>query len=349
MPFEPPLRSLKVRCLLALLSCAASLPAGAQTSSATSTAAIAAESAFLEGVRLMKQGDWPEAAQRFAESERLDPASGTLLNLAYCRTQLGKTASAWLTYRQAIALAERTGKPAHAQLAREQGEKLETALPKLRFALVGEAGRVTRLRLDDEEMAQDSWSLSVPVDPGQHRIVAVFDSGESWETVVLAQPGQQSVVEVKVPQTAAPAAPAVAQAPSAPPAVTEPPAPVSSSKSTPEAAAARPSGWALGLGLAGAGAVVGGSALFASARLSYDAARKHCSAENVCESPFYDREQSADSRAKLSFVLAGSGALLLGVAAVLYFRPSHGDKPQAQLSALVLGPHDFAAAVTRAF
>jgi len=342
------MHSLKRHALLIALSCAAPLPAAARTSSPTSTAAIAAESAFLDGVRLMKQAAWSEAAERFRDSQRLDPASGTLLNLAYCQTQLGKTASAWLTYRQASALAERTGKPAHAQLAHEQGEKLEPALAKLRFTLIGDGSRTTQLKLDDEELAKESWSLSVPVDPGQHRIVAVFDSGENWQTEVVAQPGQESVVEVKVPEAKArPAAPALTPR-SASGGSSVGPTPVPASPAAPSAAA-RPSGWSLGLGVAGAGAVVAGSALFVSARLGYDAARGHCSGNNACPNPYYDREQAAQSRAKLSFVLAGSGVLLMGAAAVLHFRASHDDEPRAQLSAAVLGPRDFAAAYTREF
>lgn len=297
----------------------------------------------------MKQGDCQQAAQRFEESQRLDPASGTLLNLAYCQTQLGKTASAWLAYRQAVALAERTGKPLHAQLAREQGELLQAALPKLRFVLIGDADRLTLLKLDDEAMAKESWSLAVPVDPGPHRVLALFDTGASWEGRFVAQPGQESVVEVEVPQ----AEPAAAMAVVAPPASTAanvgPPAKPLSPPPAPPAAAEGLSGWVVGLGLAGAGAVVAGTALFVSARVSYDEARDHCSAENVCSDPYYEQEQAARSRSKASFILAGSGVLLLGAAAVLHFGANAGGEPQSRLSAALLGPRDFAAAYTRSF
>lgn len=341
---NPSMPCSKLRCLLILLVCAAPLPARAQSASPPSSTALAAESAFLEGVRLMKQGDCQQAVLRFEESERLDPASGTLLNLGYCQVELGKTASAWLTYRRAIALAESSGKTAHAELAREQGAKLESSLPQLRFVVVGEASHITHLTLDDQELPKESWSLALPVDPGPHRVRAVFDGGENTETLFGAQTGENSLVELKVPQQAkaAPVAPVVAPA-KAPRVPQRPAAPAAA----PVASAA--SGWALGLGAAGAGALIAGSALFVSARLGYDAAREHCSSGNVCQEPYYGREQAAQDRAKLSFVLGGSGALLLGAAAVLHFRASRGDEPAAQLNAMIVGPRDVHATYTRAF
>jgi hypothetical protein len=69
----------------------------------------------------------------------------------------------------------------------------------------------------------------------------------------------------------------------------------------------------------------------------------------VCPEPYYGREEAAQDRAKLSFVLGGSGALLLGAAAVLHFRASRSDQPPAQLSAVITGPRDVRASYMRAF
>src|SRR5262245_45288580 len=54
-----------------------------------------AERFFLEGRASMKAGRYEEACARFAESQRFEPASGTLLNLAACREAQGRTATAW--------------------------------------------------------------------------------------------------------------------------------------------------------------------------------------------------------------------------------------------------------------
>ena len=55
----------------------------------------AAEALFEAGRQAATRGDWTTACPKFAESQRLDPAPGTLLNLADCEEHLGHLASAW--------------------------------------------------------------------------------------------------------------------------------------------------------------------------------------------------------------------------------------------------------------
>ena len=65
------------------------LPVGAQSNKAT------AEALFTEGRALATSGKCAEAIPKFQASQKLDPGVGTLLNLAECYEQVGKTASAW--------------------------------------------------------------------------------------------------------------------------------------------------------------------------------------------------------------------------------------------------------------
>ena len=57
---------------------------------------------FAEGRELAKRGDHAAACQAFIESYALEPAVGTLLNLARCDEELGAPARAWVKYREVI-------------------------------------------------------------------------------------------------------------------------------------------------------------------------------------------------------------------------------------------------------
>src|SRR5687767_11843809 len=76
------------------------LPAAASAQPPQGDAA-ASEALFREGRRLMKAGDYEGACPKLEESLRLDPALGTLFNLASCEEQLGRWATAWQHWRQA--------------------------------------------------------------------------------------------------------------------------------------------------------------------------------------------------------------------------------------------------------
>src|SRR5262245_56124742 len=64
-----------------------------------------AESLDAEGTALLDERRYDEACDRFAESYRLLPGNGVLLRLGLCQELQGKTASAWLTFRDAAARA----------------------------------------------------------------------------------------------------------------------------------------------------------------------------------------------------------------------------------------------------
>src|SRR5262245_21083695 len=53
-----------------------------------------AEALYRSAKDAAKKGDWAKACGQFAESHRLDPAPGTLINLADCEEHRGLIASA---------------------------------------------------------------------------------------------------------------------------------------------------------------------------------------------------------------------------------------------------------------
>ena len=96
---------------------AAAIPLGVSSRAEAQPTAAIAEQLFRDGRALIGQGKFDEACEKFAASQRLAPAIGTLLNLAVCREKQGRDATAWSLYADAEAQAQRAGDKARATFA----------------------------------------------------------------------------------------------------------------------------------------------------------------------------------------------------------------------------------------
>src|SRR5688572_25737334 len=83
----------------------------------------AAEVLFREARAAMRKGDVARACPKFAESYRLDPSLGTLLNLALCEEQQGRIVSAWTKFKHFLDSAPLSDK--RREIARERVAELE--------------------------------------------------------------------------------------------------------------------------------------------------------------------------------------------------------------------------------
>src|SRR3954467_9213570 len=92
------------------------------TAHAQASQKATAEALFEEGRKLMAEGKAADACPKFADSEQLDASSSTLLNLASCYEKLGRTASAWATYREAASLASANGRAEHLTIAQKRAD-----------------------------------------------------------------------------------------------------------------------------------------------------------------------------------------------------------------------------------
>jgi hypothetical protein len=183
---------------------------------------LAAEASFAEGVQLMKADRCQEALPKFQESQRFDPASGTLLDLAYCEAQLGRVASAWLSYRQALSLAEAQHKPQHERLAREQADKLAPQVPYLELVVNDDVHGALGIELDNTLLPKATWSVPVPLDPGAHSLIAVVDGKAVWQRVLRLTPGERATLVLPSVAPVERSSPAPAPAP-LPPKAANPP------------------------------------------------------------------------------------------------------------------------------
>jgi tetratricopeptide (TPR) repeat protein len=156
----------------------------------------AADALFDQGRKLMRLELYGEACPKFAESHRIDPTLGTLLNLAYCWKQLGKTASAWSAYREASLLAVWQQQAQREAFARQEADALEPQLAKLRVAVtVPEPDLV--VRRDGVVVPPEAWGEPIAIDPGAYRIEALCPGRRAFATTVIVPPA--GAIEVVVP------------------------------------------------------------------------------------------------------------------------------------------------------
>lgn len=179
---------------LARLAGFAALAAGILGAAVARADVAGAEALFQQGRELLAQGRTAEACDRFAESQRLDASSGTLINLASCHETLGKTASAWAEFLAAARLALAQSRPDRAEEAERRAAALVPRLSRLTISASAPPPALVVLRDDTEVGALD---VAIPVDPGSHTIRASAPGYEPWTTTIeLTTDGEQKRVEV---------------------------------------------------------------------------------------------------------------------------------------------------------
>lgn len=135
-----------------------------------------ADELFSEGREAMREGDFVRACPKFAESQRLDPSLGTLLNLGLCEEQLGDLVSA-LAHLRAFVEQAPSGDDRLAA-ASEQLTSLDRRVPRIDLRLAPDASPLTQITIDGAPLTPPiGGALSVPLNPGHHELVAQAPGG----------------------------------------------------------------------------------------------------------------------------------------------------------------------------
>ena len=279
---------------------------------ATSTAfaqgrdAPAAEVLFREGRAAFDRGDFKTARARFAESQRLDPAAGTLLNLAMAEARLADVTRAWEHAKAAVdSLPPGDDRVA---IARALYAELDHRVPRLRIVLAEGSPTGARVLRDDVELREGSLGVVLPVDAGEH-VVRVTAPGRDERRYPISL-HEGATLELVV---------------EAGPALT---APRASGEPTVPARGAPVLGYAvLGAGVIGLGVGTFAGLQVLSKKRDVD---RHCDAARVCDDTAFEAASSGKTWSTVSTVSFVAGAALVGAGAYLVL--SYGNSGQATAS-----------------
>jgi len=284
----------------------------------------AAEALFNEARTLMQQGDYEQACPKLAESQRLDPAAGTAINLAECYERQGKSATAWAAWLAAASVARRAGQMDRVELAEGKAAALEGTLSRL-VIKVPEKVRVPGLKITRGVVAvgESSWDSALPVDPGRYTIRAEAPNRRPFEVAVTVE-GSGAVAHVVIPKLQEEGQSFDEPAPVAPAPMTQPPAPAEPmappSETFPEVDDERSDFRMYGMVLGGVGVVALGAGTFFALRASSknSDSEKGCDSNNFCDPRSLKLRDDAVSAGNTATVLTAVGVLAAAGGVVLW-------------------------------
>lgn len=284
--------------------------------------AATAQGLFDQAKALMAQGKANEACPKFAESQKLDPGLGTLLNLGACYEATGLAASAWSTFLEAESVARADGNQEGIRISQERAAALAPKLSKLVINVTGQPAPGLEVKRDGTPVGQAQWGTPIPADPGKHSIVASAPGRATFETeVTLTEPG--STEQATIPELApAPAAAAPGHGDQAP--------------SEGKGGLTTQHYLAIGAGVVGVAGVAVGTIFGLQAMSKHDDADKHCDGSACRDQEGVDLRADARSAGNIStigFIVGGVG-LAGGVALWFTAGPTDG----APKTGLVVGP-----------
>jgi hypothetical protein len=146
----------------------------ASVARADDTAALA----YRQAEDLAKQGKWEEACPLYDASYRADPQIGVLLHLADCHEHVGRVASAWAEFNDAVELAHRRGDNREA-LAQGRADALKPKLAYLHLAPPAKPAPGLSVQRDGLDVTV-LVGTDMPIDPGDHEIVATAPGFIEW-------------------------------------------------------------------------------------------------------------------------------------------------------------------------
>lgn len=314
----------RIRLLFRVATAFGSIAASAAPAFARDSAA--AEALYRAAKEMAKKGDWEKACAQFAESQRMDAAPGTLLNLADCEEHRGLVTSAWTHFIEAES--QFKSGDTRAAYARERAAALEPRIPRLTVRLQPGAPRAARVFRDAEELKEASLGVPLPVDPGPHVVIVRVGSAEARVAVTTTE-GEVTEIVASPP----------AEVPRAPEETTLPPSRVGPRlDKNVEVTDTRTRGWVL-VGV-GSTAIAVGAVTGTIALSKANTVKEVCGPDYLtCNGTSVDAASTGRTMATVSTVslIAGGALAFAGVYFVLR-SPSRSAASSASRTKISLGP-----------
>jgi hypothetical protein len=298
-------RALGSRAMLgiAALSLACSVTVGANADEPS-----AAEQLFSDGRAALVDHQYDVACAKFRESDKLDPAVGTHLNLANCEELRGHIAVARVLFAEAIKQLP-ADDPRYA-IAKDRFQVLDARVPRLTIRSRASLPTGSQLMIAGQLLELGATQMPLRFAPGSYQLrVSIPKRAPSEYSLKLSEGG---AVEFEIP------------ADTSQPGATPP-----SKDANP--ASSRANRWSTlqwtGVGAAGAGVIalgVGGYFALGAASKNSDSS-KDCSGD-LCGPTGYDERTTAVSRGNMATGFAVAGLALVGAGAALFFIGNDGRR-----------------------
>jgi hypothetical protein len=310
-----------------LVPCAVLAPPAVAFAAAPARDVAAADALFRSAKDAMAAGDVPKACAQFSESQRLDPAPGTLLNIADCEERAGKFATARSHFEEA-----RDQLPAgdfRVAFASARIEALTSKVPRvvLRFRVAPPPS--TRVAHEGSQLGMPAVGVPLPVDPGRHAFVVQSPGRADRAFEVALAAGEQRTVDLDLGEPTVQAA-----------AASEPPHAASTARPTKVLAYAL---GGFGVAALATGAVTGFLTLDAAATY-----RDHCPAQHCADDTGRSAASTGRTLSVVSPVSLAIGAASLGAGLYLLFTNREQGAPRTALVPS-FGPGAGGLALTHAF
>jgi tetratricopeptide (TPR) repeat protein len=276
-----------------------------------------AEQMFQEGRAALAEEDYEGARSYFERSYKLDPALGTLLNLAVCEEKVGKLRAALAHLQEAMDKAEADDR--RRPLIAQRLARLDLRVPRLTIRPSRPFDPEVRVSLDAKVLGPTEIGTTIRIDPGTHVLDCAGPRGERCTIVFTVNEGQEAV---QVPALSTPATPAPSPREPEPLLVAAPPPVQPIDRSAAERRSFAYAAGGFGLASIAVGLLAGVSVLQQKA-----AVEAHC-VDKACDEEGMAAADKGKTLSIVSTVATGLGVVVMGTSVYLLMSaPTVKDSP----------------------